>query len=130
MNRIVVYGSLRRGHGNNSLLEDSDFIDECLTESGYVMRSLGGFPCVSIGGNQSIRGELYSVSDDVLRQLDSLEGHPDWYERQLINVLPFNMMGNWIKAWIYLMPPDEYTDCPVVESGDWGNKTVNTYQGA
>lgn len=33
-----------------------------------------------------IHGELYEVDDATLSRLDSLEGHPNWYERKPVEV--------------------------------------------
>ena len=34
----------------------------------------------------SVHGEVWEISPTVLRQLDRLEGHPDWYRRESIQV--------------------------------------------
>ena len=34
-----------------------------------------------------IFGELYRVDEKILAALDSLEGHPDWYRREQVEVL-------------------------------------------
>jgi gamma-glutamylcyclotransferase (GGCT)/AIG2-like uncharacterized protein YtfP len=78
------------------------------------MHSLGGFPGVMRGGEQSIRGEVYAVDGPTLANLDRLEGHPRFYQRSLI------ALDDGTRVSTYLLPNDpHYTARPVVESGDW-----------
>jgi gamma-glutamylcyclotransferase (GGCT)/AIG2-like uncharacterized protein YtfP len=100
---IFVYGTLKRGWGNNIILHDQRFIQECHTfESKYEMYSLGGFPGV-VRGNKRIYGELWEVDDAALKRCDTLEGHPDFYQRELIRV--YSEENSWtdaLEAWIYI----------------------------
>lgn len=74
-----VYGTLKQGHGNNRILQQSStakFIENAITEPNFTMISLGAFPGVIEGGNTAIHGEIWSVEDDeTKRRLDSLEGY-------------------------------------------------------
>lgn len=125
--RVAVYGSLRQGYGNHRLLEDSKYLGNGITEGRYTMMHLGGFPGVIENGNTSIVVEMYDVDDDTARDLDRLEGHPSFYERKQINVLPTNTAdeAKWEPAWMYLLP-QKWNDgrCPVVESGDWTKRSM------
>jgi gamma-glutamylcyclotransferase (GGCT)/AIG2-like uncharacterized protein YtfP len=42
----------------------------------------------------SIRGELYAVPNDLIENIDLMEGHPDVYRRQLIVLREFNEANN------------------------------------
>jgi gamma-glutamylcyclotransferase (GGCT)/AIG2-like uncharacterized protein YtfP len=109
-NLVAVYGSLRRGLGNHGFLRESNLLS---TEqvSGFLMKSLGGYPAVFHDDpDKVITIEVYEVPEKSMRGLDSLEGHPAWYRRELIET----SQG---EAWIYVMQR-EYQR-PVVESGDW-----------
>lgn len=80
--KVAVYGTLRRGFGNNRLLHDSDYLGtEELT--GFEMYSLGAFPAVK-AGNGKIEVEVYEIQDRTLQALDILEGYNGRYS-------PFNM---------------------------------------
>jgi gamma-glutamylcyclotransferase (GGCT)/AIG2-like uncharacterized protein YtfP len=61
-----------------------------------------------------IHGEVYGVNEAILARLDLLEGHPDWYRRELIPVRLFN--GQIIDAWIYFNPS---ATGPVILSGNY-----------
>ena len=124
--RVAVYGSLRKGFGNHGLLEDSIYVGEGITEARYTMLHLGGFPGVVKKGNTSITVELYDVDDETLRRLDRLEGHPNFYERLPVRVLPVGADKSEAASWewvsIYLLP--DVWDGAVIETGDWARRTV------
>lgn len=88
--KIGVYGSLRRGMGNHSLLEryNATFICEMLV-NGIIIYSKpnAGFPYACKYKNGVAIIEVYEVSHQCLAALDSLEGHPDWYTRTPVTEL-------------------------------------------
>jgi gamma-glutamylaminecyclotransferase len=100
---IFVYGTLKKGHGNNPLLvrHDSRYLGAAATvEREFILN--GGFPFVGqatyfnnrfeqlekMYGNfyGRVKGDLYRVTDVGLAACDRLEGHPDFYERTPIKV--------------------------------------------
>lgn len=108
---VFVYGTLRKGQGNNGWLEDSPLVAEYTTPPIYKMVSLGAFPAVLLGGHDIVKGELYDVSPEVAQRLDILEGYPDLYNRRII----LTEHGN---AWMYYMR-DDVKGAPVLAGGDW-----------
>lgn len=94
---MFVYGTLKKGFGNNHLLSGDTFVGEATTLPNFTMFSMGGFPGVSKEGETQIRGEIYEVSPSTLERLDRLEGHPNWYIREEVPT----SLG---RAWIYLQP--------------------------
>jgi gamma-glutamylaminecyclotransferase len=119
--KIVVYGSLRKGFGNHRLLEGSTFLGNVLTAPSYTMIGLGGFPGVIALGSTAIKGEMYEVDDETLRDLDRLESHPDWYCRTPIEVTDEH--NNRIDAAMYLLPANWLDgNHHIIKSGDWANR--------
>jgi len=110
METVFVYGTLKRGHGNNRLLKDSKYIGTGLTKNRFVMYE-DGIPYVSKGFSlTNISGELYKVSRATLDNLDTLEGHPIWYKREKTIIKTIDKSGNvkLINAWLYfneMIPP-------------------------
>lgn len=108
MHRIFVYGTLKRGFGNNCLLEGQKFVGEAVTKmSEFLLRSRG-IPYVhriGAGGNK-IKGEVYEIDDNCLEHVDGLEGHPNWYRREEVE------LHDGSKAWIYIMPNIDYDSIP------------------
>ena len=103
MEKVFVYGTLKRGHGNHVLLRGSDFLGPSLTKEIYTMYR-SGIPFVSKSpGTTRVIGELYNVDELTLNHLDMLEGHPTWYKREQINVDYISNEGEMesTKAWLY-----------------------------
>lgn len=83
---IFVYGTLKRGHGNNRLLANSQFIGNAVTIDHYTMFKRG-IPFVNKDiPSYPIHGEVFEVDDQTLNELDALENHPRWYQRTPISV--------------------------------------------
>lgn len=79
---VFVYGSLKRGFGNNAFLRDARFVCETRTKDhGFAMISLESFPAVFTDGRYAIEGEVYAVDAYTLLRLDSLESNGELYER-------------------------------------------------
>ena len=113
---VFVYGTLKRGQHNHRLLAGrARYVATVQTAPAFTMRSLGGFPGVVRGGSTAISGEIYMVDDATLEDLDRLEGHPDFYERQKIQI------GSVIVQ-AYILPEDFFDGRehrPVIQSGVW-----------
>lgn len=117
---FAVYGTLKRGYGNNHLLRNAKFIGEHTTEPNYTMYGKGcGFPIVGTHGNTAIKCELFETTDpETVRMVDSLEGFRgvkgspnNWYDRITINT-------KHGPAEMYVMHNER--NSPIVESGEWG----------
>ena len=112
---VFVYGTLRSGHSNHHLLKDAHCHGTGNTEACYAMYLMRGFPYVtSSEARYRIVGELYAVDDVTLKTLDSMEGHPRYYERRETPVI---VGDEHYTAWMYfrdpqgvLMPGGDYND--------------------
>ncbi|KAB7623625.1 gamma-glutamylcyclotransferase [Alkalilimnicola sp. S0819] len=109
--RVFVYGSLRRGEYNHSVLGDSPLLGPCRSAPGYQLYDLGPYPAVVRGGQGRVLGEVYAVDRTVFAALDRLEGYPEFYDRQLM-ATPYG------EAWIYFAR-DAAADWVPVPEGDW-----------
>lgn len=87
---IFVYGSLKQGFHNHSLMKNirATFIGNCCTVFPiYDMISMNdSYPAV-INGNFYISGELYEINEKDIEKLDNLEGYPNFYDRILTKVV-------------------------------------------
>jgi gamma-glutamylcyclotransferase (GGCT)/AIG2-like uncharacterized protein YtfP len=98
--RFFVYGTLKQGYGNNRLLDTAKFIGPAITNSAAFTLFNGGFPMVRAGGDNHIKGELYETDDPNVIQ--SLEGVPNMYYREEIEVRPLEGDTLTTTAFIYL----------------------------
>lgn len=115
---VFVYGTLKDGFSNNRLLKDAEFISRGCTILPYRMYETGGFPVVfQEHQDGNVSGECYAVTDEQLKRLDSLEGHPNFFERREIAV-DLGDTGIQQTCWMYFGNTDwwSYTpDLPVVK---------------
>lgn len=99
---VFVYGSLKRGFHNHSLLKNSQSLGEAKTNPEFVMYSAGGFPII-IRGKFAITGELYAVNSATLKKLDRLESNGRMYKRELTWISSIQQF-----AWIYVYMYDDF----------------------
>ena len=100
---VFVYGSLMRKADSIRSLDkfgpDAEFVSDTVTSSKqFDMLNLGHFPGVidSLSGHR-VAGELWRVTSDVFKQLDIIEGYPDFYTRKMVPT------EHGI-AWMYYLP--------------------------
>lgn len=106
MNKVFVYGSLKKGYHNYPVLKDSEYLGTFKTKGKYDMFSLGSFPAVIKNShNYFINGELYSVTDEVLNDLDELEGNGYFYKRYLTP-----LQGYDEDVWVYFYLNKDHGD--------------------
>lgn len=102
MNKVFVYGSLKKSYGNHVLLKTSNFIGEDETiRDDLCLMDFGPYPGVYLNGESIVKGELYEVTDDVFRSLDGLEGYPHYYNRMEVD------LKSGEKAWMYFIEGEE-----------------------
>jgi gamma-glutamylaminecyclotransferase len=104
---VFVYGTLKRGYGNNRLLANAEFVGEATTVGIRYKMLHAGFPVAmrSTEGKQRrpIVGEVFRIKeyDDVtLQLLDRLESNGRMYNRRVVDVRLAD--GKRTRAWIYL----------------------------
>lgn len=109
---IAAYGTLREGFGNNRLIPKGCHIGTGLTVEKYTMK-VAGIPYVSKKPTSNIVVDVYEINQNTLERLDSLEGHPRWYKRE---VIPVNIDNKQLDCWLYFNDSDNGT---ILESGDY-----------
>ena len=127
---VFVYGSLRKGMYNHSLLGCSIDCGTWRTCEEYYMVGLASnafpyvtpFPIFQVESTRIV-GELYLVAEDVLKRLDILEGHPHHYTRVIVSI---EKEGEVRDAFLYMMVDEKDAECMrqnlfrfVPVEGDW-----------
>ncbi|XP_075548101.1 gamma-glutamylaminecyclotransferase-like isoform X3 [Dermacentor variabilis] len=145
---VFVYGTLKTGEPNNSVINDSKngkaiLIGTAVTVKKWplVIASSYNIPYLlhCEGKGHSITGELYSVDDKMLATLDDFESHPKYYVRSeedielLTRQLNDEKTKKKLKAWIYFLKDyrEELLQRPYLASysskGDHGLEYVPRY---
>ncbi len=70
MKKIAVYGSLKRGRYNHSLLEDSKFIGETTVKG--TLYSMGSYPALCDGDTEYL-AEVYEVDEGTYHSIRGME---------------------------------------------------------
>ncbi|UOQ93504.1 gamma-glutamylcyclotransferase [Halobacillus shinanisalinarum] len=89
--RVFVYGSLCMGERNHEMLVDSILLSEQAWVNGTLLQSDSYYPYLRPSETDITYGEIYDVSDEVLIQLDTLEGYngnkaTSLFDRQMVSV--------------------------------------------
>jgi len=109
--RVFVYGTLKRGGSNHSLLESSsEFLGEALTVPTYKMVATS-FPVIMPDATgKPVAGEIYAVDDATLARLDQLEREGHSYDRVAIAATATLANGepSTTRAFIYVGRADRF----------------------
>jgi len=118
---VAVYGTLKRGFGNNYLLRNAKYKGFGITSEVGLLYDVG-FPYFVpeeyvqdeklLDVVKPVQVEIYEVDKITLNSLDFLEGYPNHYDRKLINIRKFTIDADnidveifeeyeEITAWIY-----------------------------
>lgn len=80
---VFVYGTLKKGFGNHTLLANSKFLGTDVVKDHTLIQS-PGFPYMVESEGSQARGEVYEVDERIVRYLDALEGYPTHYQKKEI----------------------------------------------
>jgi len=123
MNSVFVYGTLKKGYGNHYILQNSKFCGNAVTIEKYLFLELG-IPFLTKNQKHKKRtyvfGEVYNVNNEILTNLDDLEGHPTFYKREPIWVKIHN---KYKYVFTYFISNDYYNEnnCYINSSGIYEN---------
>lgn len=100
---VAVYGTLKKGYGNNRLLDGTKFLGKGVTLDNLRMID-GGFPYAfsrpHIAGNPLVVEVYDGLTAEHERNLDALEGYPSHYTREIVEIELEN--GEVVLAWLYV----------------------------
>jgi gamma-glutamylaminecyclotransferase len=137
MHKVFVYGTLKKGWGNNRLMVEGNakFLGPAVTMDSFKLYGMG-VPFMRPGGDDVVAGEVYEVDDATLARLDRLEGHSitgdGMYNRELIPVrygTPDNYKTETVFAYIgnkrVANRGTEYTEKNAFGQLNWGSRYAN-----
>ncbi len=102
MEKLFVYGTLKKGYRNHHYLSGSRFLGKAVTKEKFALYADSVPFLVKSPPISKVKGELYEVDSRTLRNVDALEGHPRVYRRERITVILED--GREAEAWAYFYP--------------------------
>ena len=115
---LFVYGSLKFGCVNHSLLKRSDYVCKAITADRYTVVARA-YPLAQLDPDgKAIFGEIYKIKyAHVLEDIDRLEHNGFFYTRHIRKLYRYTASKESILAWVYEIPDlDVYAkmpECPV-----------------
>ena len=115
INLVAVYGTLKSGFSNHTVLGDSSLVGVGKTVSKYAMQA-SGIPYVYEHDHRDqISVEVYELDDDNVRlSLDHLESHPTFYERKLTDIELTD--GSVRTCWLYFAQVEPIKNMPYIHT--------------
>lgn len=113
---VFVYGTLRRGGVRSmpELFPGSEFVGRASVRG--QLYDFGEYPGLRLDESGSaVAGEVYEVSEEVLRKLDDIEA-PAYYSRREVEV---SLGGEGVACWVYEPDLSLYPSRTPITSGDW-----------
>ena len=111
MNRVFVYGTLKRGFPNEAAMKDFLYIGRCRTIDAYPL-VIGGrwhspYLIAERGVGHRIYGEVFEVDNEGLEMLDRMEGaHLSNGYRRITVMIEEPGGGVPVAAWAYVKDRD------------------------
>lgn len=113
MQRVFVYGSLKRGFRHHDQMAGARFLGEARTARRYTLVVAGDYPALVDGGATAVAGELFAVDDPLLAALDAFEEVPELYVRA-----PLELEGGE-RVLAYFLPAERACDLAAIADGTW-----------
>jgi gamma-glutamylcyclotransferase (GGCT)/AIG2-like uncharacterized protein YtfP len=116
--KLFTYGTLMRDGCRHPVLADQTFLGPAVTKPLYVLYDFGEHPGMGRRetGGRAVHGELYEVAAERLKALDEMEGSPD-----LFRLEPVDLEGWDGTVFSYFYQPSSTAGLAVCESGRWQN---------
>lgn len=116
---LFVYGALRKGASNDWRMKGARWLGAAEVPGTLV--KIDWYPGLVLEGETPVKGEVYEIGPELLKELDEFEGigleddRNSEYHRIRAEV---NLGGELTTVWIYewLKGADDYE---VIELGDW-----------
>lgn len=132
---LFVYGTLKQGCHNNTLLSRARFVGEAQTCRPRVMMD-GGIPFLvkaekyldarlDLNWASRVKGHIFEIDEYELADCDRLESHPNWYRREIDY---FTLGCQMVSAYVYYLNPDRvktHNDLPLISApvvSEWRSK--------
>jgi gamma-glutamylaminecyclotransferase len=105
---LFVYGTLKRGCRNHSVLAGARFLGAAWTRALYGLVNCGQYPGLLLSDpGERVSGELWEVDAPLLARLDEFEDVPREYVRGAVEL----ESGTAAEAYFYNLDPEGLAGC-------------------
>ncbi|HUE95594.1 MAG TPA: gamma-glutamylcyclotransferase family protein [Longimicrobiaceae bacterium] len=114
MERLFVYGTLRRGGGMHSLLDGCRLHAEATVRGSLF--DLGTYPALVLDDRGTVHGEVWECPRETLLRLDSYEGVGEGLFRRV------RIEVGSVPCWTYIAGPrlrSRIASAPTLDRGRW-----------
>jgi len=119
MHHLFAHGTLRQGGRNSGLISGATLLGRAGTVEDYAFFIINNKPVVTRRPVTKIKGEVNSVTEEMLMLIDRFQGHPRINKRELVPVKLED--GSSVDAWIYFhIQP--LRDSILVDSGEYSER--------
>lgn len=86
--KLLVYGTLKRGECRNHVLRGETYLKDVKTLPHYKLLNLGSYPGLVRVENdgRAVEGELYEVHTPLKEMLDRIEGSPNLFRLEEVEI--------------------------------------------
>lgn len=124
MVKVFVYGTLKKGFSANDMLE-GELVEADVVVKGYKMFSNGSFPMIVKGDKKhSVTGEVWSIKDSKLQELDWYEGYNSTDPNSKYNLYTREFLFDGVQGYVYNR---ELSGLQPIESGVFEQKNSSWY---
>jgi len=116
MVNVFIHGNMRSGGKDNKFISGAVLLGRAETESDFALVLIKGDPYLTKRPVSKIKGEVYSVDDDLLGLIDRLNRHTRITRRELVNARLED--GQKTEAWVYFYT-EPLSNSVLVESGEY-----------
>ncbi|MGD0282101.1 MAG: gamma-glutamylcyclotransferase [Dissulfurispiraceae bacterium] len=116
MVNVFIHGNMRSRGKDNKFISGAILLGHAETKSDFALVLIKGDPYVTKRPVSKIKGEVYSVDDNLLGLIDRLNKHKRITRRELVNVRLED--GHETEAWMYFYT-EPLNNSVLVESGDY-----------
>jgi len=127
IHRVFVYGTLLQGEANHSKYMKEARFGGKATLPDYALYDLGSYPAISPAPGNFVKGEVYFVSDNTLKELHCLEGEGKLYTYKEVVIALENGNHETVGTYVYCNEIDLYCCVPLrcqPWNSDWKSALV------
>jgi gamma-glutamylcyclotransferase (GGCT)/AIG2-like uncharacterized protein YtfP len=132
---VFIYGTLKQGQCRAGSMLPSRYLGIASITGYFTMYNAGSYPALvsdEIPADRRVRGELYECDEDMLRDLDQIEGVPHLFNRAYVKLdeinlshLPTTEDTYWMLeekraiSYVYVDQERLIEEAELIESGFW-----------